>query len=290
MPISDWIYRNALPEDYYVLLGRRRFEPGTEALKGEVRRASRDLMAIQNNHQSKEVRTRADLLMKELTQASRTFEDDARRAEYDRALAERLLARFRPGPGYDSVRLGDWLLEEQSVHPDAVASLLELARGGGTDVVFGSGPRSTRPTGTLPPIDLGTEWEEISGDPDGSDDRTLRDDRMELVELTDYEEGQEERAVDPAAENRKFLLILIGIAVVSAALGLMVVNAFSGGSQEEAVPVVPSSAWNGPDVGGGAAPGVAGIGSGDLTRGGEVEEGPPPLDYDVVEPGAARWS
>ncbi len=245
MPISDWIRRDEPPEDYYALVERQRFDPATEALIEAVRKANKQLLPYQN-HAKIAVRTRALLLMKALAQADLTFADPNRRSTYDRALAVKLLGRFRPGQGYDSMRLGNWLVEQEGVHPGSLPFLLALARGDMSGTRAGD-PTPAR-TSDLPtePIDLGTDWEEIASEPDWSSVGTLRDVGLDLVELMEAEEDQASAPAEPMNETLKFLLILVGVAIGALAFAFAMlflagaVSGWIGGGAEEVEPAFSS--------------------------------------------------
>ena len=95
--IRTWIDQGRMPDDYYELLGRSRFDPNYSEILEDIRAAVREVIALQN-HQDRQVAKKAVQLQNDLGRAEGTFSSAEKLRKYDGELFERICEEFKKTP------------------------------------------------------------------------------------------------------------------------------------------------------------------------------------------------
>lgn len=123
-----WLRRDRLPGDLYELLGVARLDLDAEGLRGIIREANRELLALLGDADSK-LSERAARLQTELAQADRILADPARLRAYEarlvRALRDSFVEKHGDVRGVGAAsKLRVWLEQRIHVHPARVDAVM----------------------------------------------------------------------------------------------------------------------------------------------------------------------
>jgi hypothetical protein len=132
MSISEWIGSERSPEDFYVLLGRGRFDPHTAGVAAAIRAATRELLGYQN-HRDAAVARRAAKLLWELGRAKEIISDAGKLRRYHHDMMLKLREEYAQRHGADYVRwevsrLANWLERQKQVHPSRAHEVAEALK------------------------------------------------------------------------------------------------------------------------------------------------------------------
>jgi len=137
--IHDWLSGTRLPEDFYELLGKPRFDPDREQLLAAIRTTYAELLPCQN-HENPRIAGRAIELQKVLGHAVDVLSDRAKLHEHNEVVLRRLretstqVAR-QSGQAWDARRLETWLIREGRVHFDRAGPVARYLLASGDETI-----------------------------------------------------------------------------------------------------------------------------------------------------------